>query len=305
MAKQETGQSIYPENKDTQTLSNDFLQFVHQMQGQLDLPYGADTAAHVSVPENYSELPPQEFLHHIWNQRASEWLSIERDPAYYTTMETLLTYMKLHPGGNEQILSVGSGPGVYECYLASLMEQALGSKAPTITVTDFSEEMIQIQQNIRQVMEEQQERKIRNMKMEVQDMTKLKAKTKTVNHLICNNSLQWVPDWQQAIREFARVITPVRSGYLYLFLNENPLTSIQTTEGETVLEMTPPTPDEVIQSLEQSKFQILAVRILNSSEGQGSGSLHRRFIHAQYTLKPIKPWNIANSKSSFYLGKRK
>jgi ubiquinone/menaquinone biosynthesis C-methylase UbiE len=179
---------------------------------------------------------------------------------------------------------------LYEFYLAALFEKQLGKHRPTIVCTDFSEEMTRIQKNIHGITKAKEGVVLDRVRMETQDMTNLRMKTKSVDQLICNNTLQWVPNWRQAIKEMARVVTPVKTGYIYIFLNENPMTSLSTPEGETVLELPNAPIDEIIETFEKNRFQIVASRHLTSPDGQ-NGMLQRRFFMAEYRAKgTIQPW---------------
>jgi len=237
-----------------------------------------------------SLLSPEQLLEAVWNKKAADWIGVETQTAYYATMQTLLHYMNLQKAGNQQIVSVGSGPGLYELYLATLFEKRLGKHRPTIVCTDFSEEMTRIQRNIHSITKAKEGVVLDRVRMETQNMTNLRMKTKSVDQLICNNTLQWVPNWRQAIKEMAQVITPTKTGYLYIFLNENPMTSLSTAEGETVLELPNAPIDEIIETFEQNRFQVVASRHLTSPDGQ-DGYLQRRFFMAEYrAMGKIQPW---------------
>lgn len=223
----------------------------------------------------------------IWNEIAPEWPAYESDVSYQSIMYTLLEALRVSGDSSETILSLGAGPGLYESFLANSL-QNMDIPSPQFVVTDYAERMVAVQKRVF-ALAQNRNVDVSRVKSRVEDMTNLSFPTGSVDQIICNNSLQWVPDWQKAISEMARVINPQSLGYLYLIVHRHKMTyelhdKSKDKEKKTIMELPDISFDDLITVLEANNFEIQKLRLVLSETGVGQrgNPINRVFIHAQH-----------------------
>ena len=267
-----------------------FLSFVFRKLGLLD-QHGLMANPYLPIPTDtrYGE-KPTEIMRQAWNQRATSWGVVETPANYAITMQTLLEFLQVaNKDKPETLLSLGSGPGFYETFLAQLMQQ---SKLESIRIIalDYAKEMTRRHHEVlgKLYLTENegggQIRKLKNIEAVTGDMTNLKFATGSVDQIICNNSLQWVADWRKAIAEMARVINPKGLGWLYLFVHTHPMV-VYDMRGELMFRLGEFEIPELLDALEANKFSPYHMRQIAGSPGTGQAGMQtsRVFIKARFT----------------------
>lgn len=279
--------------------SRDFLDYVQQVLTSpiINLP---EAEAGVEFDRNELKKGRNEFLKTIWDRGAKSWAAVESPITYLATMQTLLQFLKTHPKKNERIISLGSGPGLYETYLGGIFQEAFGKNKVTLYPADFSKEMTSFNKKLLKISMSTNSNKIRNVFSVTEDMTNLTYPDKYFDQIICNNSLQWVPNWQKAISEMQRVINPKGLGYLYLFVNNNPM-SVVTNENEQLMTLDNIELPDLLDTLEHYRFSILNTRQIKTAPGAGQRGrqTERLFIRARYREKgDFASWKSTNGQEA-------
>lgn len=230
----------------------------------------------------------QLILKKIWDLRADSWMAIESPYNYVATMHTLLGCLKHRDEGeSENILSLGSDPGIYETFLAGLFN-SLNLKMK-IWSLDFSHQMGRVHREVKEVSSLLDEQgnllPVTNLEAVTGDMVRLPFADNSIDQIICNNSLQWVPDWRAAVREMARVMNPKGLGWLYLFVHHHRMT-VQDEDLNTIMQVGFSEITDLMDFLNETGFEIHRVRLLEGKEGTGQfgGLVSRAFILAQYNF---------------------
>lgn len=235
----------------------------------------------------------------LWNARATDWTVVESPLTYVVTLETLLTHYAMNEKEPQVFLSLGSGPGLYETFLGMLFDRL---KIRIICV-DFAKEMTrmhgEIIRSVRYPVSENSKtlRSVKNVEPVTGDMTALTMSDRSVDHVFCNNSLQWVPDWKKAIAEMARVSKA--GGHLYLFIHRHNM-SIGDDKGTVRLDIAKFSVEDTLAELERNHFDIYHIRQIGSRRaGQFGARLDRVFIHAKHTPdEAIVPWQEKRASAS-------
>lgn len=249
----------------------------------------------ISVVEKTS---PGDMLRALWSDRAIDWAAVETPQNYLITMQTLLENLRgSGRRSGEHFLSLGSGPGLYETFLAYLCDSVPPLRNVRVTCVDFAEEITHWHQELLKGVRLPHGRVI----PVTDDMTRLHTiHTNSIDQIICNNALQWVPQWQDAIAEMARVMRPAGLGWLYLFVHLHPM-SVFTGTGERLFRLGDFTVPEVLDALEAHKFQIENMRQIAGRKGigQGGGTVERIFIRARYRARGIEQnWRNATVRGA-------
>lgn len=278
-----------------------FLSFVFRELGLLDR-IGLMTNcpfAPVAADNRYGN-SPTELMKQAWNNRAHNWGIVETPANYIVTMQTLLEFLKAS-GKEETFLSLGSGPGLYETYLAYLFQGA-GITNIRIIAMDYAKEMTRRHEEVLDKLRTQEKsgqvRKLKNIEAVTGDMTKLKLASGSIDQIICNNSLQWVDDWKRAIAEMARVMKPDGLGWLYLFVHTHPM-AVYEVDGKVAFSLGDFQIPDLLDVLEANRFSAHRLRQIAGSPGTGQAGTQtsRVFIQAQFQAKgEISSWR--NSRIS-------
>lgn len=221
------------------------------------------------------------FLKETWDAQSNIWALIETMPTYYITMLTLLEKIQIPVDKHLRLVSIGTGPGLYETFLGKLFGQrGIGG---VTTCVDFSTGMTNMHKYILSL----QQPPIRNVEPITANMAQLPLPDASADVVLCNNSLQWCPEWRKAIAEMARVLDPSRNPFLYLVIHthEQPMRMGRMDGGEVPVKLGSVTAAQIFDELEENKFTINTSRQLQGGIGSGqlNGTVFRLFVGAQLT----------------------
>lgn len=282
-----------------------FIQFLKSVFEHLGLLHGSISAANPFAPVQADDrygTSPDDLMKSAWNNRAHDWGVIESPTNYLITMQTLMEFMHIS-GKPETILSLGSGPGFYETYLAYLLQLNRNSMIRLVAL-DYAKEMTRRHREVLDAMfladpRNGQIRKIKGVEPVTGNMTNLNFPNGSVDQIICNNSLQWVTNWKGAISEMARVVNPRGLGWLYLFVHTHPM-AVYDAEGQPVFSFGDIQIPDLLDALEAKRFSVYNMRQIAGSPGTGQAGLqtNRVFIQARFiAYDPIRSWRDAKISS--------
>ncbi len=226
------------------------------------------------------------FLKETWDAQSDIWALIETMPTYYITMLTLLEKIQIPRDKHLRLVSIGTGPGLYETFLGKLFGQkGIGG---VTTCVDFSKGMTDMHKFILSL----QQQPIRNVEPITANMAQLPLPDKSADVVLCNNSLQWCPDWRKAIAEMARILDPSRNPFAFFVVHThgNAMKMGTTTGEEPPVKLETITTSQIFDELERNMFTINTSRQLRGSQGTGqlNGTVHRQFITTQLTPEGLK-----------------
>jgi SAM-dependent methyltransferase len=226
------------------------------------------------------------FLKETWDAQSDIWAIIETMPTYYLTMLTFLEKIQIPADKHLRMVSIGTGPGLYETFLGKLFGQkGIGG---VITCVDFSTGMTDMHKFILS----SQQSPIRNVEPITANMAQLPLPDKSADVVLCNNSLQWCMDWRKAIKEMARILDPSRNPMAYFVIHTHGCAmKMGTLSGEEPpVKLEAITTSQIFDELERNMFTINTSRQLRGGEGSGqlNGSVHRQFVTTRFTPEGIK-----------------
>lgn len=219
------------------------------------------------------------FLKDTWGMWADFWPLIETVPTYQITMLTILQKLRISERGTLRLASIGSGPGIYETFLARIT-QGMGIPSK-FTCVDLAPEMAVMQNFIANI----DPPPLRNLDLVTADMASLPLPNGSMDAVLCNNSLQWSKRWRKAIREMARILDPKGGRALYLVVHTHGQEMhTRTADGEKVIDMKPILIEEIFDELEANSFVISSSRQIHCADGMGQAGagVDRAFICAHH-----------------------
>jgi ubiquinone/menaquinone biosynthesis C-methylase UbiE len=222
---------------------------------------------------------PERFKRDGWDVWSTFWPLIETPAAYHLTMMTILEKLRIPPTGNFRLVSVGSGPGVYEVFLARILDSICTQSS--VTCLDFAPKMAEMVDFIANI----NPPSLRNIHAVTGDMAEMPLPDACADAVLCNNSLQWSPRWSQALGHMARILDPRGTRLLYLVIHTHkaPMQMLDAN-GKQVLNIQVITPEEVMDELERHSFTVCSSRQIRGGRdtGQLGGSMERAFVVAQF-----------------------
>lgn len=249
---------------------------------------------------------PAEYLRSRWNSQASFWSVFESVRTYAATMQTLLQFLQSNEQGSRMnVLSLGSGPGIYETFLAEAAALLWPSCQFKIRCIDYAEKMIEFQQQLLRRLKRQRATTA-SVSCAVDDMLTLQTvRDGCIDYVICNNALQWVTlNWRPALHSIVRVLRPNGPRLVYLIVHPTPMV-LRDQHGNGIMQMNDCMPATLIEALEELGFGILRIRQMVGPPGTGQlgASLARLAIVAQYQpASPIPRWGTVEVTSmEFFL----
>lgn len=184
---------------------NDFINFILNL-----LPNLASqqvTATSNDIESNYSET-----LKNGWNKQASWWAYEESFPNYYIGMSLIMAWIKkINKPSN--ILSVGSGPGIYELFLENKFSKDIDSIFCTDVASGMLEEVAKNQQRYKSIFNKESQIKIKTCRAE-----SLPFSNESMDVIISNKVLHWCENKKDALFETRRVL---KRGGLGMFIVAN------------------------------------------------------------------------------------
>jgi SAM-dependent methyltransferase len=302
-----------------QMIADEFLVFVIEVFNLLG-HMGTDQMVKAHMPVMISPKEgdtPAQILRQLWDKRSGLWGLVESPFNYLITMQTLIENLELTEQNQrrEMFLSIGTGPGLYEVFLANTVRKIQNGKRVRFICTDFAYGMLkQLQELLVKSGELQSLRGsisymlpsfghtcLTTVLPAVSDMNCLSIRSKTIDQIICNNSLQWSENWKRAIAEMARVIKPNGIGNLYLFVHLHPM-SLIGPNGERFLKLGNFSSDELFDELEANGFEVKKIRQIAGKKGTGQYGMeiNRLFVKARFNRNGIKkPWREKQVSASF------
>jgi SAM-dependent methyltransferase len=223
-----------------------------------------------------------------WNTSSKHWFGIESDTTYYATMLTLIQRfeeMDLQVNGRRYtILSLGSGPGLYELFLCHyLRKRKVNFRLLSL---DYSPGMIELQRTILAT----DSLRIFGKKVGVAresieivqgDMANLSAFAGKVDVVICNNSLQWVPDWKQVAQQIGTVMKPYGLGCAMFFVHYH---AMKVVMGELTITRPLVDPVALAEEMYTQRFNMVFARSLmgGAGTGQSDSNMNRIFLDLKH-----------------------
>lgn len=159
-----------------------------------------------------------------WDLNAKKWAYKESFPNYYIIMTVIHTWILDHDF-RENILSVGSGPGLYELY----MEQEFLDLFKKFYCTDISEKMID-QAKLNQLRVNLDPKKNSRIEHKVCRADSLPFKNGSMDLILCIKTLQWSTKWSSTLDEINRVLV---EGGVLIIVTSNSEVSFRDENGET------------------------------------------------------------------------
>lgn len=148
---------------------------------------------HVTDPKKVFQYVPDKAHRAHWSRIASKWTNIESKSAFLATTDAIFRNMHFLP--NEQVVSLGSGTGVIETFLAKEI-----IPKGKITLVDSAEGMAKEAKRFART--EQAE----NMRFVTGQMHRAPIAANSADVVMAINSLQWVKAWPKAISEMKRML---------------------------------------------------------------------------------------------------
>lgn len=274
-----------------------FLSFLFEALGKLGILESLATSGpRYGIPFLHSgeDVRSEAFLQKMWNERAKDWAIVESPHTYAVTMATFMRFLRFNEvTGKETIVSLGAGPGLYEAYLSLMFKANPFPYQATIYTVDSAKQMTLRSKEIIKKMG------ITGVKPLTASMTALPFPDGTIDQIICNNALQWVPDWKKAVVEMSRIINPKSLGCIYIIINNHPM-RLRLDSDEVVV--TDFTREDLLDELERNRFRIDRYRTIMGQAGSGQfgGAVNRTFIAAQYQAQgELRSWREVNPGIAF------
>jgi len=277
-----------------------FVAFVAKCLQSLDLltPEGLERAASPYQVEVEDESDVPALVRAMWNTKSLDHALVESPFNYLGTMATLIENLQVNPRKRrETFLSLGSGPGLYEVYLGAVIQSVYGPGRVTIKCTDVAPRMRTAFKKVLRAARPILYIDVKNVVYEVDDMTRLATvKDRSVDGVICNNALQWVPEWKKALVRIERVMDPAGLGWLHLFIHPHPMTAV-TAEGRKMFTIGEIGHEELFDELEARRFRISRTRQFAGAKGTGQlgQATNRLYVLAQFAPDGVtSSWRDAN-----------
>jgi len=238
----------------------------------------------------------------MWNTKSLDHAAIESPFNYLATMATFLEHFRVNEARRrETLLSLGSGPGLYEIYLGAMLQAASGPSRFSIVCTDVAPRMRTAFKKVLKRSRTILPHEVKNVSYAVDDMTVLASvKDRSVDTVLCNNALQWVPEWKKALDQVARVMDPTGLGWLHLFIHPHPMSAV-TAEGRQLFSIGDISHVELFDELEARRFQIAHTRQFVGRKGTGQlgRATNRLYVQAKFMPNGIETrWRDANIQAA-------
>lgn len=228
---------------------------------------------------------PEQFLKDGWRAQADHWALIETLQTYYLTMLTLFEKLVIPEDRHLMITSLGSGPGLYETFLAKWMNRhGIGGQ---ITCVDFAAEMTEVQKFVISRVSPP----LRNIDVITADMSRIPLPSRSQDAIFCNNSLQWCMNWRKAIKQMARVLNPERPAWAYIVVHlHKQAMMLKTATGESPIDMPTILVPDIMDELEKNRFSIMNSRQIQGAlgTGQAGSTVERAFMKVEFTPQGLR-----------------
>ncbi len=293
-----------------QAVARDFLEYVRSCLRSLwpnsDEELGR-LIGPVQLEFSRQDVSREQFVRELWNRRGIGMAFIESPTTYFATMCTLVENLRIEEtrsGTGQTLLSLGCGPGLYESYLAAVSGRVFGRTVFRFKCVDFAPGMIAAMKRVMKFTRREYNVGLKNLEAVLDDMTVLRQfPDKSVSQIFCNNSLQWVPDWQAVIRQFARVMDPKGARLVHLFIHPHTMTAVEN-DGSVILRLEDVPYDKLFDELEANRFAICRTRQFAGREGSGQqgARANRLYVKAEFQPQGVKKsWHDADISGALSL----
>ncbi|HIH17104.1 MAG TPA: class I SAM-dependent methyltransferase [Candidatus Diapherotrites archaeon] len=156
--------------------------------------------------------PSLDSMKGAWNKLSASYDAVPTLDQRLHVFEKLFLSLAFH--GNEDLLSIGCGSGFYEVFLA----KHLNPRGKTLCL-DFSRPFLE-----QALALAQREGVAYKMEFLERPASRTGLPDHSVDKILCLHSLEYMPDWEAALREFHRVLRGDALARLAVFCNEFPPT---------------------------------------------------------------------------------
>lgn len=146
-----------------------------------------------------------------WDRYAEDYFLGEKIGALADTMYIILDNLSERKG-QERWLSLGSGSGIYEVFLAGLLPGV------SIVSLDISDKQMIIQRGIMKRFLDQEKR--RKIKLYTGSMEDLRSVGRGFDRIFCLDSIHWSSDWRRTVSQISDVLSPDDQARVYLTVSE-------------------------------------------------------------------------------------
>ncbi len=163
----------------------------------------------------------QELLR-LWNERGGRWILAHDPELHAQTMLTIFQFLLMSQTQSpERWLSLGAGPGIYETFLATILQSTKPSGGPEIVAVDLAEAMVNFHKELIA--------HTRAVDLPLDNLVNLKAdaehlpvKDHSIDQIYAIDLFQWLPRWPAVVTEMARVMNPETSARLFFSVDRKP-----------------------------------------------------------------------------------
>lgn len=202
-------------------------------------------------------VPSDDWVRQAFDKYGKDYIEQEPTEALGMTMYMLLENLRA-PKGRERWLSLGSGPGLYEIFLASRIPGV------TITSVDISAEQLDVQAQLIDRFTKPQDRVKERLTLVRGSMDDLSQVGEGFNQIFCINALHWCQDWKRATAEIGRVLSPAEGSRVYVVLGS---ASMVDTTGKRPIRDAINT-DMIINEFESLGLKTVSLGHVNLTRGQ-------------------------------------
>ena len=228
---------------------------------------------------------PSDPVASIWDKLGKDYINLESTDAMAATMYLLQEHGITEIEGRQtKWLSIGSGPSLYEFYLAKLLFPV------EIDSLDISIKQLETGKKVADFLKtdgSRYEKSVHRVRPINASMDAIPVETGYYDRILLLNSLHWCVNWKNAIREVSRVLIPRKGARVYVVMAS---ASIITAEGKKTL-----TPDLDTDSL-LDQFEangLVAKSIVNATilNGQYGRPTPRMFTVFERGNVPKEHWS--------------
>ena len=247
----------------------------------------------------------KEFSRSFWNQRARfGMISGDGALAVYTLMSLLSSLRVKSREQQTQILSLGSGYGFIETFLAGVVG-ALDWNVQ-FTCLDHAERMSELNRkfvhnSFRLVEDGFWIRPTAPVTAITADMEAVPTATASVDQVFCFDALQWTDSWEKVLDEIARVLKPSLDSRVYITIRTEPLKFYKDSELKEEVLSIPAVPlDDLLDGLEQRLLS--PTRLRQMAYRQAGRVVNRMLVTCIRDEHPTNiPWHRRIGRYSVFL----
>jgi hypothetical protein len=222
------------------------------------------------------DVPLEDQISAAWDGLGKSYLLDESLDAYATTMLALLEHCRV-PAVSEKWLSLGSGPGIYELFLAKRFPKV------SVTSVELSPEQVNIQRELLEQVASKSPAVRKRLNVVQGSMTNLGDVGGDYNQILCINSLPWSSNWRAVIAGVEKALSRREGSRVFTTMG-----SVSSTNGQRVISPDLDT-DTLIEEFEKYGLRAKAVGTL-SFIGQHGLFTPRFYGSFERTSKMSEPW---------------